>query len=180
MYIFNTHSEDGRVFIWGTIQYGSTSVYEKPKELLLSDKIVDVIAGVNYIILLSANGDIFSFGYNMVGQLADGTREKRVTPIRIRPSNEKVQAIICFNTVTTYVIYPSKIEIWGPIDSGFLNVAGDKGQLQKMSTDTFKSRVAKLYTSSENPYTILLTEDGRLYGTGDNTRGMIALVVINF
>jgi len=86
-------STDNQVFTWGNNLYGQlgnkdTSNRLKPTEItsefnLVSDEIVEVIAGQLHAFGISSSGKVYAWGLNGNGQLGIGTTSSIFTPVEI-------------------------------------------------------------------------------------------------
>jgi alpha-tubulin suppressor-like RCC1 family protein len=97
----NNHSlaltEFGHKFSWGINDCGQLG-YEKtnnePKMILFGDNEVNTISikeikcGFKHSLLLSNDGDIYTFGSNVFGQLGDNSQVNRTEPIKLNISNK--------------------------------------------------------------------------------------------
>ncbi|MDR0321596.1 MAG: hypothetical protein LBI28_08840 [Treponema sp.] len=78
---------DGSLFAWGEgghgIKIGST-----PVKIGSETKWASVFTGSdNHIVAIRTDGSLWAFGFNLMGQLGDGTTTDRTTPVRIGTDN---------------------------------------------------------------------------------------------
>jgi len=87
-------TSSGRVFAWGSNFYGQLGdgtnlKKDYPFEITASfsltgtDEVTDVYAGSNHSAVLTADGRVFTFGYNLNGQLGDDTITDKNSPVEI-------------------------------------------------------------------------------------------------
>jgi len=80
---------DGTVWAWGTNTYGqlgngtNTDRWTPVQVSGLPGNIIAVAAGQNHSLALDANGNVWVWGYNVDGELGDGTNNNRNTPEKL-------------------------------------------------------------------------------------------------
>jgi hypothetical protein len=168
------------VFAWGSIQYAAQPTLVYPTEIVIPDStITNIIAGQRALYFMTADGSVFSLGVNDVGQLADGTKISRITPVLAATNtNKRVQAIVCQNLGTAYFVYPDEVHVWGFLDqTGFNDLPRNK-TLKKMDMNFFPTRAKQVVGGVG--YTIILLEDGTLYSTGRNDVGQLGDTTVQY
>jgi hypothetical protein len=104
--------------------------------------------------------------------MLDGTKTARIAPYLItKPGSTRVQTIILTDKLTSYLVYPSKIEVWGNYDLSSFNITPYDYKLKAMVQNHIQGSVMDVF--SANSYSLMLTADGTLYGTGLNERGQL-------
>lgn len=83
---------DGRAYAWGDNSYGQlgdgtttrrTSPVAVDDSGVLSGKTITAVAAGLHSLALSADGELFAWGYNVSGGLGDGTTVDRAVPVRV-------------------------------------------------------------------------------------------------
>jgi hypothetical protein len=166
-------TDTNRVFICGFFKYGTLGLIEYPTEVFVPDnKITNIISGNEQLFLMTTSGDVYAIGDNVVGQLGDGTKRARVVPVLVSRASEGLQTIVCSGmTGSSFFVYPSGIKVWGVANVNGGYTVTPKRTLQKMNMNAFTNNAARLY--SANRFTLVLTVDGQLFGTGTNTVGQL-------
>jgi len=100
-------SSDGVLWVWGENTFGQlgdgvATVYDDQNQITrnndmyepmrLLDNIVEIAAGDGFSLAVNADGELFSWGINTIGQLGDGTTIQRATPQKIMDGVSQVAA----------------------------------------------------------------------------------------
>lgn len=92
-------NDDGTVWTWGSDWRGLLGIGSEDYHKLSSDyslkpvqvpgltNVTSISAGIEDTVVIKADGTVWSWGGNEYGQLGDGTREDRNTPIQVPISN---------------------------------------------------------------------------------------------
>ncbi|CAL1300518.1 unnamed protein product, partial [Larinioides sclopetarius] len=110
---------DGRVFTWGWGVHGQLGhgnaediVFPKIIESLRKKKIVSICAGQGHTVLLNRNGNVYTFGCGMFGQLGTGSVLKQSHPQLVSiPERIKLIATGHFHVLAVSRI--NKVYTWG-------------------------------------------------------------------
>jgi alpha-tubulin suppressor-like RCC1 family protein len=165
----------GNVYYWGRMK---DRLYDYMQSTITrinfnGKKINKITAGINYFMAIAEDGTPYAMGVNTVSQLAgiyihftdltykDGTTTSREAPVVARHLRGDIQHLSTFSYFTT-VVYADKILVWNNAFSD----APVKSKFVRMNTDVMRSRVVEI--SSAVLYSLLLTEDGKVYATGRN------------
>lgn len=104
-------TKDGRVFTWGwgvhgQLGHGNTNEKNIPTLVtsLLGTIVCQISAGHAHTLVLTADGDVYSFGSNVFGQLGNGTNVKSSFPVKVVQLPEKIGLISTgyFHNVSFY------------------------------------------------------------------------------
>jgi trimeric autotransporter adhesin len=168
---------DGAVKCWGLneqgqIGDGGTANASGPTQVSgLDSGIVGVAAGGNHSCALSEDGGVRCWGWNINGQLGDGSRETRLTPVAVSGLSTGVAAIVAGYAHTCALTTAGAVKCWGD------NL---KGQLGDGSTDDRDTPVAVSGLSSGVVaitagafHTCAVTEGGAVKCWGDDERGQL-------
>jgi alpha-tubulin suppressor-like RCC1 family protein len=81
---------NGRLLAWGANdsgQLGDGTTVDRALPVLVRDlgdaEVVDIAAGMDFSVALLADGSVLTWGGNDHGQLGDGTRNRRLTPVQV-------------------------------------------------------------------------------------------------
>ena len=75
---------------WGQLGDGTLQSRSRPVRVSgIPEAVNDVSAGVDFNIILTASGNVWSWGTNSKGQLGDGTITQRLSPVRISSLSEQ-------------------------------------------------------------------------------------------
>jgi alpha-tubulin suppressor-like RCC1 family protein len=82
---------DGTLWTWGDNHYGQlgnaiTSPYYRatPGQVTTLSNATDIAAGYYHAVALKSDGTVWTWGYNPVGQLGDGTTTDSATPVKVK------------------------------------------------------------------------------------------------
>ncbi len=190
-------TSDGRIFMWGSNQYGqlgdgSTSRKIIPTDstnyfnLNIEEKIIDVSLGWAQSMAITSEGRIFTWGYNIEGQLGIGTIDLEIhaSPIDIS-ENFNLNTGETFTEVSLGSFHSSVITNEGRIFTWGLNNYGQLGDGTKVYNDVEPNPTEITANFSLNEGEIIIevilgtdhsmatTSDGRVFGWGNNTLGQL-------
>ena len=94
--------EEGKVYTWGGNYYGQLgdgTTNDSKVPMCISDKenelkgkrIVDISAGYGHTVAIDEEEKVYTWGYNKVGQLGDGTFDRSTKPICISDKENKLK-----------------------------------------------------------------------------------------
>lgn len=113
-------TKDGRVFTWGwgvhgQLGHGNTNEKNTPTLVtaLLGTIVRQISAGHAHTLVLTAEGDVYSFGSNVFGQLGNGTNIKSSFPIKVVLLPEKIGLITTGYFHNLAVTTTNKLYTWG-------------------------------------------------------------------
>jgi len=128
-----------------------------------------VSAGSSHTILMHEDGSLWAWGYNVYGQLGDGTTTNRSTPVRIGTDNNWASAS-ANNYHTVAIRKDGSLWTWGNNGSGQL---GD-------GTTTSRSAPVRIgmgsnwaSVSAGDSHTVAIRKDGSLWAWGSNGSGQL-------
>ena len=148
---------DKSLWIWGSI-----SAYEyEPSPI----KIMDNVASASVGAAIKTDGSLWMWGKNNIGQLGDGTKIDRSTPVKIMENVSSVTA----NTDSSFAIKTDgSLWAWGNNYSGQL---GDGTKINKISPIKIMEKVLSVKGSFS--HTLAIKTDGSLWAWGDNSVGQL-------
>ena len=89
-------SENGNVYSWGYngygnlgIGYGDSSAHTIPSKVQKVSNIIQIASGENYLVMLDADGSVWSVGYNGYGQFGINTAGSMAVPQHMRNSTNE-------------------------------------------------------------------------------------------
>lgn len=184
----------GRLFAWGfnglgRLGDGSTTSRETPTDITAhfdlddGETIANIYAGAVHNVALTSHGRVFTWGYNQEGQLGDGTRTMRLSPVDITDAfrfrdGETVISVALGTAHTLLATNQGRVFAWGSNTDGQLGVPtiserltpyGISDHFVMPSSDSIK-RVA-----ASASHSFLLTDEGRLFAFGNNDVHQLAL-----
>jgi alpha-tubulin suppressor-like RCC1 family protein len=165
---------DGTVWAWGNNSYGQlgggrniigSGTFPTPSTYLTD--VVSVSAGYYHTVALKSDGTVWACGFNLSGQMGDGTTETRYTPVQV--SNLTDVSAIETGTHHNFVI-KSDGTVWGWGNNGG-GVLGDGTTIDKYTPvqTTGISNVASV--SAGQSQVSAITTDGEVWMWGNNGNG---------
>ncbi|HKJ00611.1 MAG TPA: RCC1 repeat- and reductase domain-containing protein [bacterium] len=172
---------DGTVWNWGTNTHselglvGPTSSSSPVQESSGANDWVAVSAGGYHTMALKANGTIWSWGWNLYGQLGDGTTTTSAVPVQEATGATDWVAISCGYRYSAALKSDGSLWLWGLNNVGQL---GD-GTLTQRNVPTQEASLATNWVRvstgayAPNPHTVALKSDGSLWAWGYNALGQL-------
>lgn len=139
-----------------------------------SGNIIAVSAGLTHTTFLTDTGDVYSFGFGIRGVLGHGDTENRTVATRIESDfdGETVTAIENGNGVSYAVTEEGSLFAWGNNANGQLGL-GDQEERLVPTKVTALADETIIDVSSGTSHTLVLTEDGEVYGFGSARDGKL-------
>ena len=192
---------DGNVYTWGYNNYGqfgngtATGVYSTtyaadparvpdPKDTSKAFKAAQVSAGANHALAISQDGAAWTWGYNDLGQLGDGSTTSRPTPEQIQdPANpgQAFQAAWVSAGVHHSLAVDRNGAAWAWGDDGYGqlgdNAAGNRCTPTRVSPPAGQGKagtgLAAIRISAGRNHSLAVGQDGNAYAWGDNDYGQL-------
>ncbi len=156
----------------GQLGDGSTTVRYTPVDVVgLSSGVVAISAGFEHTCALTSTGSVKCWGYNLSGQLGDGTSTVRHTPVDIVGLSSNVQfvAISGGGYHTCALTSTGGVKCWGANYDGQLGDGSDTNRYTPVDVVGLSSGVVAISAGSE--HTCALTSTGGLKCWGNNSFG---------
>lgn len=170
-------TKDGKIYSWGEgtdgkLGDGTTSNRNSPGLVTTPSgvKFIKINAQVSSIAALTDTGDVYTWGYNNVGQLGDGATTTRTTPIKINLSNivevsqggnsgaaiDRDGVLYTWGSDTTYDLLGNQA------DSGTRNLPGTYSGLTNIK-----------FVQVCNYHVIAISNSGQVYTWGEGANGKL-------
>ena len=157
----------------GQLGHGNTDHQYAPKHVLglSNETIVAVSCGDNYTAVVTASGDLYTFGRGLYGQLGHGNTDSQYVPKHVLGlSNETIVAVSCSFNHTAVVTEGGHLYTFGD---------GDYGELGHGNTDNKTTPALVAGVSNETVvavscgsfHTAVVTANGDLYTFGYGVYG---------
>ncbi len=162
---------DGSVRTWGyngygALGYSTAGVFQSvPAIVSPLTKAVAIAAGSNHTVTLLADSSVWSWGYNIDGQLGNGTTSSaRFTPVRV---NELagVTSVSSRGDHTLALKSDGTVWAWGANDWGQL---GDGFLVARPTPELVSGLAGVASVSAGNNFTVALKVDGTVWAWGTN------------
>ena len=169
-------TDDDRVLAFGANRYGCLGLghnqeVSEPQVIdeLCFKQVVDIAYGYKHVVVLTGQGDIYSWGNNSFGQLGNGTTIENFRP---HLSGKRIQKICCGANYTLVLSQSGEVFAWGRNNYGQIGTASNNNQLTPIKVNGFDGqRVASI--SAGSAHSLALTESGQVYGWGNNAFGQL-------
>ena len=167
--------EDGSLWAWGYNNYGqigdgtSGSDNNKTTPVKIMDNVVQVAAGYYHTLAVKADGSLWAWGYNLYGQLGDGTSgsaNSKATPVKIM---DNVSHVAAGGYHTLAVKADGSLWAWGANSDGQL---GD-GNMDYRKPTPIKIMDNVVQIAAGDYHTLAVKADGSLWAWGYNYYGQL-------
>jgi alpha-tubulin suppressor-like RCC1 family protein len=169
---------DGSLWAWGTNQYGQlgngtvTENSNVPTQVDGGGVWAAVSAHGNHSLAIRADGSLWAWGWNAVGQLGDGTNADRSRPVQVGDGASDWFAVAAGATHTLAVRDDGSLWAWGMNSYGQLGLGdttnrnapqrvGDANDWATVATGTY--------------HTLAIKKDGSIWAWGQNNYGQLGL-----
>ena len=161
---------DGKLFAWGNngdgqLGDGGTSE-ERSSPVSISPELTfkAIAAGIDHSLALTADGTLYRWGANSLGQLGDGTYDQRNSPVSI-PGEITFSAIAAGGFYSLALTADGTLYTWGYNWAGQL---GDGTNDPRNLPGTTSGEVTFSAIAAGDDHLLALTADGTLYTWGYN------------
>jgi alpha-tubulin suppressor-like RCC1 family protein len=169
----------GRIFSEGTNDQGQLGQGDTQKRTTFTEitsiptNIIFISSGYQHALVLDENGDVWSWGQNLNGQLGLGHNKKQPTPTKVvlpTPTPTPIIQISAGGDFSAALSKEGELFIWGYSSNGELGLGSrsDKNKPQKLP---LSERV--VYFSCGFHHVLVLTENGKLLSWGYNGYGQL-------
>ena len=162
---------------FGQLGLGNTGDRDVPTPVTVSSglKVKAVSCGSDHTVIITEDGNLYSFGYNLVGQLGLGGESNRVVATVVSvPDDLKVKAVSCGADHTAIITEDGNLHSFGINDFGQLGL-GDEDVRDIPTLVTIPGDLKVKAVSCGGVHTVIITEDGNLYSFGFNYFGQLGL-----
>jgi alpha-tubulin suppressor-like RCC1 family protein len=188
-------SSDGGVFAWGCNNFGqigdgtfgnrNVPVGVNMSGVLMGKRITRVAAGEYFTVVISSDGEVFSWGKNDNGELGDGTNVTKNMPIAVDLSgvisSKNIKEIAVGRDHTVVLSNDSFVFAWGSNGNGQL---GDGTLNQRYvpiavnSSGVLSGKVIS-HVSAGDSFTVVVSSDGKVFSWGKNDNGQLGDGTLN-
>lgn len=183
-------TSDGRAYAWGYNDRGqlgdgtatsrTTPVAVTTSGALSGKTVTRVAAGQKHTVAVTDDGHVYAWGYNVHGQLGDGTTASRRTPVAVDTSGVLAGKAVTSVSAGLYhtVVGTSDggVYAWGWNGSGQLGDGTDTSRSAPVAVDMSGVLAGKVVTSVAAggfAHTVVGTSDGGVYAWGYNNEGQL-------
>ncbi|MEK3956010.1 RCC1 domain-containing protein [Psychrobacillus sp. FSL K6-1464] len=168
-------TSDGSVYTWGNNDSGqlgdgmNTSYNPVPTKINGLSNAVAIKAGDQHSFAILSDGSVYGWGYNVHGQLGDGTEINKRIPTRISNLSDVV-------SVEAGVIHSLALKSNGSVYAWGWNHTGQlgDGKTTPRSTPTIVNGLSDVVSvKAGNNFSLALTSDGSVYSWGENNYGQL-------
>jgi alpha-tubulin suppressor-like RCC1 family protein len=169
---------DGTIWAWGDSADGTLGTGETYSGIIVPtpsqvgiDKWKAIATGQGHTMAVRADGALFGFGANGVGQLGDGSNLEGRNPIQIGADTDWAEVTVRGNQTVARKTN-NKLFAWGHNADGQLGVAADPiGTPSNKDIPTPVDDNAWKAIASGDNHSVALKDDGSLWAWGDNAEG---------
>uniref|UniRef100_A0A8C8A5J7 Regulator of chromosome condensation (RCC1) and BTB (POZ) domain containing protein 2 n=1 Tax=Oryzias sinensis TaxID=183150 RepID=A0A8C8A5J7_9TELE len=156
----------------GTTNHGLTPALVSTN--LLGKRVTEVACGSHHTIALTADGEVFAWGYNNSGQVGSGSTANQPTPRRVSSclQSKVVVNVGCGQLCSMAVLDNGEIYGWGYNCNGQLGL-GNNGNQQTPCRIAALQGVNVVQVACGYAHTLALTDEGFVYAWGANSYGQL-------
>ena len=180
----NSHSlaltSTGQVLAWGYNGYGqlgngTTTSSSTPVAISLPSgaSVIAIAGGLFHSLALTSTGQVLAWGYNVDGELGNGTNTKSSTPVQVSlPSGTTVTAIAAGSTHSLALTSTGQVLAWGAngygqLGNGSINNSNIPVQV------SLPSGFAVTAVDGGDIFSLALTSTGQVLAWGSNAYGQL-------
>ena len=168
----------GRIWVFGENEYGqlgtgNTINIDSPAQILTQyvSEVIDVSGNGDHSLALLKDGTVLAWGYNIRGQLGDGTNENQDSPTPVSGVLSNVTAIAAGKFHSLALRGDGSVWTWGYNWSGQL---GDGTQIDSnIPVKTMRLPSNIIAISAGKGHSLALTKQGDVWGWGQNSYGQL-------
>lgn len=159
---------NGEVWAWGRnvvgcLGNGTTGTHSMiPKKVSNLTNVIKISAGGYFNLALISTGDIYSWGYNLHGELGNGDNNESYVPVKVRDINNAVDISTGYNH-SLCLTNDKRIYAWGENYAGQLGDNSDESSNLPVLVSTLTT-VKQINASGSS--SIALTENGQFWAWG--------------
>jgi len=174
---------DGSVWAWGSNVFGQLgdgttvskvfAVQVKTSESTYLANVKTIAGGESHMAVLKTDGSVWVLGYNVSGQIGDGTTTNRSYPVQVKTSESmylsNITAIAAGANHTVALKTDGSVWVWGSNSNGQLGDGTTTNRSYPVQTKADAStylyifvHIAGITIASEGSGTMITTDDGTL------------------
>lgn len=160
----------------GVGRYGRQHLPIKLTNIPSEDYIKQIAAGGSHSLFLSADGRVYGCGYNTSGELGLGDLEVQPTPVLIPgfPEDTRICCIVANTERSLFLTDTGQVYGCGNNSDGQLGLGDIDYQRTPVLLKGFPADVIIKHIAAGESHSLFISDDGRLFGCGDNTNGQLA------
>lgn len=158
---------DGTVWVWGS----PYSYFQEPAPAPMAG-LTDAVAlssSEGHTLVLRADGTVWAWGDNMSGQLGDGTKNNRATPMQV-PGLPEVAAVAAGQGHVLALTQEGRVWTWG---SNYFGELGDGTRTLRFSPAPIPELEKVVSISAGHYHSQAVRKDGTVWGWGHNAFGSV-------
>lgn len=175
-------TQDGETYSWGLnsscqLGNGTTGPASLPflvSSMFCAKKAVEVACGFSHSMVLTSDGEVYSWGSNNCGQVGSGSTTTQATPRRVIHGleNRMIVTISCGQVFSVAVTDNGEVFGWGNNGNGQLGSGFNGNHLIPYRLIALQG-ICILQIACGYAHTLALTDEGLLYAWGANTVGQL-------
>uniref|UniRef100_H2YDC3 BTB domain-containing protein n=1 Tax=Ciona savignyi TaxID=51511 RepID=H2YDC3_CIOSA len=174
-------TQDGEIYTWGHNSYmqlgnGGTAPGVQPSLLSrhINHRVVQVSCGSHHSMVLTAEGEVYTWGYNNCGQIGSGSTANQGSPRKVTAciGSKRISDISCGQTTSIAVTDSGEVYSWGYNGNGQLGVGNNVNQTNPCRIAALQGVVVTQVVCGY-AHALALTDNGSVFGWGANSYGQL-------
>jgi alpha-tubulin suppressor-like RCC1 family protein len=174
-------TDKGRVYIWGSNQYGqlcngaqTNGLLPTQVKQLLNHYVIAISVGDSFVLALTKEGTIFSWGANNCGQLGIGTIVASAIPVMVQlPVDIKAAKIAAGGYHALMLTNTGQLYAWGYGSYGQLGIGSAATELNPVALNMTRFRYSVTGIAAGRSHSMAILQDGGIYAWGAGDVGQL-------
>jgi alpha-tubulin suppressor-like RCC1 family protein len=172
---------DGSLWVWGTNNLAQLGVNDTTDRLTPVTTFAggtdwkQVSCGQGHTAAIKTDGSLWTWGYNLLGQLGNFADTTRSTPVTTFAGGNNWKSVSCGYRFTSAIKTDGSLWVWGANNSALLGLGASDGTQRSTPVTTFVGGTNWKQVSGGQYHMTAIKTDGSLWVWGDNGFGQLGI-----